>query len=47
MVVHKPKQLSFGEAVVPAGALTALIHMQKVNLQNVNKILIYGASGSV
>ena len=48
MVVHKPKNISFEEAAaVPAGALTALLHMQKVNVQKDKKILIYGASGSV
>jgi NADPH:quinone reductase-like Zn-dependent oxidoreductase len=48
MVVHKPSNIKFEEAAaVPAGALTAWIHMQKVNIQNGKKILIYGASGSV
>jgi len=48
MVVHKPSNLTFEEAAaVPAGALTALLHMQKVNVQKGKKILIYGASGSV
>ena len=48
MVVTKPSNISFEEAAaVPAGALTALLHMQKVNIQKGKKILIYGASGSV
>jgi len=48
MVVSKPSNISFEEAAaVPAGALTALLHMQKVNVQKGKKILIYGASGSV
>jgi len=48
MVVHKPRNITFEEAAaVPAGALTASFHIQKVNIQNGKKILIYGASGSV
>ena len=48
LVVSKPSNLTFEEAAaVPAGALTALQHMQKVNVQKGKKILIYGASGSV
>jgi NADPH:quinone reductase-like Zn-dependent oxidoreductase len=48
MVVMKPSNLTFEQAAaVPAGALTALLHMQKVNVQKGKKILIYGASGSV
>ncbi len=48
MVVSKPSNISFEQAAaVPAGALTALLHMQKVNVQKGKKILIYGASGSV
>jgi len=48
MVVPKPSNLTFEQAAsVPAGALTALQHMQKVNVQKGKKILIYGASGSV
>ena len=48
MVAHKPSNLTLEQAAaVPAGALTALLHMQKVNVQKGKKILIYGASGSV
>jgi NADPH:quinone reductase-like Zn-dependent oxidoreductase len=48
MTVMKPSNLTFEQAAaVPAGALTALLHMQKVNIQKRKKILIYGASGSV
>jgi len=48
MVVLKPSNIKFEEAAaVPAGSLTALLHMQKVNVKKGKKILIYGASGSV
>jgi NADPH:quinone reductase-like Zn-dependent oxidoreductase len=48
MVVLKPSNISFEEAAaIPAGALTALLHVQKVNIKKGKKILIYGASGSV
>jgi len=48
LVTLKPSNISFEEAAaVPAGALTAMAHMQKVNVQKGKKILIYGASGSV
>ena len=44
----KPSNLSFEQAAaLPGGALTALLHMQKLNVQKGKKILIYGASGSV
>lgn len=48
MIALKPSNLSFEQAAaVPAGALTALAHMRKVNIKKGQKILIYGASGSV
>ncbi|MDG6219488.1 MAG: NAD(P)-dependent alcohol dehydrogenase [Candidatus Thermoplasmatota archaeon] len=48
MIALKPSNLSFEQAAaVPAGALTALAHMRKVNISKGQKILIYGASGSV
>lgn len=48
MVSLKPSNLSFEEAAaVPAGALTALVHIKKCNLKKEDHILIYGASGSI
>ena len=44
----KPAQLSFNEAAaIPIGARTALHYLKKVKLKQGEKILIYGASGSV
>jgi NADPH:quinone reductase-like Zn-dependent oxidoreductase len=44
----KPSNLSFGEAAaIPIGASAALFHLEKADIQKGQKVLVYGASGSV
>lgn len=47
-LAHKPENISYEQAAaIPVGAMTALYLLKKANIHAGQKILVYGASGSV